>query len=345
VIVALDVTPLITGTTGVARYAAALDVALVRRGVELRRYALGRAVFPVPPATRHVRIPLRVLHRCWAATSFPRAEWLVPRADVLHTLDMVAPPTRRPAVATVHDLDAILYPELHHPRAVQIQQAQVAALRRVGAVLVVSQIVREQLVQRGVADDRIIVAPEGWTPLPSAQPHKGERPYVLSVGTVGLRKAHDVVIAAMADPRLHDFDLILAGPDGPGADAVHALAHEHVRFEGAVSDAKLAALYAGASAFVLASRAEGFGLTVLEAMGTGIPVVVSDAPALVELAGDAALVVPREDPGALADGLVAALTDQASRLRTAGPQRAEHFTWDACAAATIGAYERVLGAA
>jgi glycosyltransferase involved in cell wall biosynthesis len=340
-IVALDITARITGATGVARYAASLDAALVARGVEVHRYALGRASFPVPPLTRRVRIPLRTLHRSWALFSGPPIEWLVPRFDVVHTLDIVAPPTRRPAVATVHDLDAVLHPEYHHPRAVSIQTAQLASLSRAGAVVVDSPAMISPLVSRGVDLDSIVVAPLGRTPLPTAPPFDAGGPYVLTVGTVGFRKAHDVLFQAMADPRLAPFRLVVAGPDGPGASSVRALAGPGVQFLGAVSDHVLAGLYAGASAFVLASRAEGFGLPVLEAMGLGIPVVVSSAPALADLVGEAAVVVPVGSSDDLADALVSVLADP-SPWRLAGPRRATNFTWDACAAATISAYERVL---
>ena len=349
--VALDVTARIAGMTGVARYAAELDEALARQGVDVRRYALGRAVFSVPAQTRHVPIPLRVLHAAWGRSELPRIEWLAPRADVVHTLDLVAPPTRRPSVATVHDLDALAYPDIHSRRAVAIQRAQVASLCRADIVLVVSHAVSRALVRAGVADSRIVVTPLGRTRLPSATPSRvpGAERYVLCVGQLGWRKGQDVLVRAMADPRLDSTALVLAGPAGFGGDEVRAevarlgLA-KRVVFEGAVDDSRLASLYSGAAAFAMPSRAEGFGLPALEAMAAGIPSVVSDAEALVDLVGPAAEVVPVGDHGALADALAAVLNDagRATRLRAAGPDRAAAFTWDACATATIAAYERIV---
>jgi glycosyltransferase involved in cell wall biosynthesis len=280
----------------------------------------------------------------------PRIEWLAPAADLIHTLDLVAPPTRRPSVATVHDLDAITYPQFHSHRALMTQQAQLASLSRADLVLVDSRATLRPLAEAGVREDRVVVAPLGRTPLPAALPvvlPDCER-YVLSVGSVGLRKAHDVLVRAVADPRLTSTVLVIAGPDGTGADAVRAEAGPlagRVRFEGAVDDDRLAGLYAGASAFVLASRAEGFGLPVLEAMAAGLPVVVSAVEALADLVGDAALVVPIGDDAALADALASILDDDAlaRRLALAGPARAAAFTWDGCAARTAAAYARVLG--
>jgi glycosyltransferase involved in cell wall biosynthesis len=334
----------------VARYAAELDAALVRRGVDVRRYALGRATRPLPPDTRHVSVPLRALHACWRHGEIPRIEWLTPGADVGHTLDLVAPPSRRPSVATVHDLDAIAFPQFHPARAVMTQRAQLASLRRADVVIVDSRATLGPLADAGIPESRVIVAPLGRTRLPEAPAVilPGGQPYVLSVGSLGWRKAHDVLVRAMSDERLASAALVLAGPDGVGADRIREAARaleRRVVFEGPVDDARLAGLYAGASAFVLASRAEGFGLPVLEAMAGGIPVVVSASPALADLVGDAGVVVPIDDVTALADALVSILADPtvAARLRAAGPVRAAGFTWEACAAATASAYERALG--
>ena len=105
---------------------------------------------------------------------------------------------------------------------------------------------------------------------------------------------------------------------------------------GRVSDLDLAALLASASALIVPSRAEGFGLPMVEAMAAGVPVVHSDAPALVEVAGGAGLVVPVGDVPALAEAARAASTDAAlaDRLRSAGTLRSAEFTWAAAAART-----------
>ncbi len=98
---------------------------------------------------------------------------------------------------------------------------------------------------------------------------------------------------------------------------------------GRLDDLDLAAVLAGATALAAPSRAEGFGLPVLEAMAAGVPVVCSDAPALVELAAGAALVVPRDDEAALADALGQVLGDDAAAagLAAAGRVRASEFSW------------------
>ena len=113
---------------------------------------------------------------------------------------------------------------------------------------------------------------------------------------------------------------------------------------GAVDDRILSDLYRRASLLCMPSRAEGFGLPVLEAMSVGLPVVASDIPAVREVGGDAAMCVPVGDVRALGHALAQVLKspDLRDRLKALGLARAAGFTWDATAAATVRAYESAL---
>jgi glycosyltransferase involved in cell wall biosynthesis len=124
--------------------------------------------------------------------------------------------------------------------------------------------------------------------------------------------------------------------------ARHDLA-DHVIELGHVEDKILPALYSAAEAFVFPSLHEGFGLPVLEAMACGTPVLTSNTSALPEIAGDAALLVDPTSVDAIAEGLVRILTDNClrNRLIEAGKTRASKFTWQAAAAQTMRAYERM----
>jgi glycosyltransferase involved in cell wall biosynthesis len=118
-------------------------------------------------------------------------------------------------------------------------------------------------------------------------------------------------------------ELVAAGGSRPQFRDATA---DGVRRLGRVDDALLPGLYAGAAAFVLPSVHEGFGLTALEAMASGVPVVAARRGALPETCGDAALLVDPDDPGEVADAVLAALGDEALAAR--GRARAAAFTWE-----------------
>ena len=205
--VAVDVTPLIAGRTGVARYAAELTAALASLGVDVRPYALGRATVTPPPGVRRVVIPLRVLHRLWRSGELPPIDWLAPAADVVHTLDLVAPPSRRPSVASVHDLDALEHPELHRPRAIQTQEAQLASLRRVRVILTNSETTKAALCRRGIDGGRVIVGGLGLTGRTASGPWRSSwrgRPPLAAGGSghrrAGRRQPLDVAGHGSGDP-------------------------------------------------------------------------------------------------------------------------------------------------
>jgi alpha-1,3-rhamnosyl/mannosyltransferase len=109
-----------------------------------------------------------------------------------------------------------------------------------------------------------------------------------------------------------------------------------VSFAGFVDEAGLADRYAGADAAVFLSAYEGFGLPPLEAMARGVPVVVSDRPALNEIFGRAALVVPLEDEQEVADAIARLLADDALRrdLAHGGRNLAGRYSWTLAALQT-----------
>ncbi|MCU1430790.1 MAG: glycosyl transferase group 1 [Actinomycetia bacterium] len=350
--IGFDVTALLAGDTGVARYVRELGCALERRNVELIRFAIGRGNHSdaLPGNTRRVRMPLRLVHLSWSIAGMPSGEHLARGCDVVHTPDLVPPPTRRPLVLTVHDLVALEHPDMHPPRAEAAQRSQLAAARdRAAVVLSVSEATAAALRDRGVDAARIVVAPNGLTMLPS--PDRSivpSVPYLLAVGSLTPRKGLDTLIAAFARAALPEsIGLVLAGPHGWEASTVFAAIERHdpagrITCTGRVTDAQLAALYEGCVAVCVPSVAEGFGLPVLEAAAAGAAVVASDLPVFRELAGSIALYAPVGDEQAWADALERIVADD--ELRTAAVAKgrvvaAEH-TWDRAAEITLAAYER-----
>jgi glycosyltransferase involved in cell wall biosynthesis len=349
--VGLDVTPEVIASAGVARYSRELRQALQRRqDCEVVGFALGRATEEIPSHVRRIRVPLRVLHASWHACGLPRAEHVAARVDVVHSLDLVPPPTRRPLVITVHDLVTGELPALHPPRARLMQQRQQAALERAAAIIAVSHSTAEALLARGVGRQRLYVAQNGLARFPApADPPLPPGPFVLVVGTLEPRKGHDILLRAAARLPNDGFRLVFAGADGGRAGALRVLAErlglaDRLLVLGRVDDATLAGLYTKASLLCLPSLAEGFGLPALEAMGFGLPVLASDLPAVREVAGDAAVLTPPGSPEALSEGLLRLLEDSELReqLAQSGPRRASSFSWDSAAEATVSAYRAAL---
>lgn len=149
--------------------------------------------------------------------------------------------------------------------------------------------------------------------------------------------------------RKSPWQLVLAGSDWHGADAIHAairrspFSHD-IRGLGFVSETELPLLYRAAEVFVYPSLYEGFGLPPLEAMACGCPVLCSTRGALGEVADGAAATVDPEDIAALQGQLTRLAKDKKwrERLRTAGLERAKAFHWDQTAVATLGVYAKAL---
>ncbi|HEX2288814.1 MAG TPA: glycosyltransferase, partial [Pseudonocardiaceae bacterium] len=161
--------------------------------------------------------------------------------------------------------------------------------------------------------------------------------YLLFVGAAQPRKGLDVLLEAHASqPGL--APLVLAGPAGWGQAPVTS---SRVHSVGYLKETHLRCVVAGAAALVLPSRDEGFGLPVLEAMATGVPVVCSDLPALRDITGRLATLVPPEEPAALATALAGAGDAGWDPVGAAARKaHAARYTWQACANATVRAYRQ-----
>jgi glycosyltransferase involved in cell wall biosynthesis len=342
--IALDVTPATTGGTGVARYASELHAALLRKDIDVRAYAIGRGPYPAPAGARRSRLPLRLAHASWQVTGRPRAEDLVGPVDLVHCLDLLPTPSRAPSVMTAHDLLAVEHPELHSARQVQLQRKQLAAFSRADLVIANSETTGRALVRHGIVESKVTVAPLGCSPV-EGEPAPEPGNYVLAVGELAARKNLPMLIEAFRAAQLPEaMELRLVGPEGHGATGATDLLGGRVRAMGRVDDARLARLYAGATALCFPSLAEGFGLPVLEAMAAGTPVIASDLEVLREVAGDAALFVPPTDLRGWVAALERVAADEAlrRRMQAAGRAAAAGRTWDATAASTVTAYERLL---
>ncbi len=347
---AFDVTTSITGVTGTARYALELSAALEAMPERplVRRFAIGRGVRPAPAGTRHLRVPLRVVGRIWEWTGRPYVETITGPVDSVHATGPVIPPSKVPIVAVVHDLAPLEHPSMHPPRATETMRRFLGALDRASAIIAISEATAESLRGAGVPGEAIRVIPNGRNLLPPADEGMLGRPYVLAVGAPVPRKRLDVLVRAVA--AVDGMDLAIVGPPDSEDERIADLARSlgmasRLHRAGPVTDAELARWYAGASVVAAPGVGEGFGLTVVEALASGVPVAASDIPAHREVTGGGALLVPPGDADALAEAITRAAARDADvvALTARGARHVERYTWPACAAATLALHREVAG--
>ena len=339
-LVAIDADVLGRERTGDETYVRNLlrELALLAPAAEIRLAALTRRPDLVPEGVEPVEVRARSQIVRMALT-LPRILRRL-RADLVHTQYALPPRLPCPGVVTVHDLSFEREPELFDPKdRLVFRRVVPRAVRGAARVLTVSERTKRDLIELyGVAPDRVVVTPNGVDPAfhPSSSDTVSQSPYVLSVGAIQARKNQ---LAALGAATAVGLPLIVVGPAKDAALA-EELRIRGARLEGHVEIERLAELYRGAACLVQASRFEGFGLPVLEAMASGTPVVAVREPALREVAGYAAVFV---DEDGLADGIRQALRET-ERLSAAGLERARAFSWRATAEQTLAVYREILEA-
>ena len=365
----------VSRTRGIGRYSRNLLAAFARRApadvswtlLTLRSFRPAERS-PLPPhevrATVRLRRPeLSMLALDPVLLSFE----LAGQGDLYHSVQLGLPAIRRvPAVLTVHDLAPLRWPShyLRLPYARVGHAWQYALAKRADAIVAVSEATKADVVARlGIPAERIRVIPEAvdadFAPPSRATGAALARDrfgvpsrYVLYVGQFDPRKNMDGLFAgfARAAERDRDLRLVVVGSLGRLAPLMRrALARsrvdpERVVITGEVDEPTLAALYAGAEALLHAAWLEGFGLTALESLAAGTPVVGYRAGAVAEVVGDAGLLVDDRDPGSLGEALVTLLGDDAlqARLRDLARPRAARYSWDRAAADTLALYRSLV---
>jgi glycosyltransferase involved in cell wall biosynthesis len=285
--------------------------------------------------------------------------------DVFHGFDHLGVPLFAKIgryVATIHDMIPLLRPQWVTRKHRLVVMAGYQRLRQqADLVITPSEATKADVVHHlQINPDRIAVIPWGceerFRPTGNPEHFAGVQQrlglparYLLFVGTLEPRKNLTTLMHAYAmlraERRGEDLKLVVAGRMGWLYDdifnTVEALAlAEEVLFTGFVDDEDLPDLYRGASMFVFPSLYEGFGLPILEAMASGVPVITSDTASMAEVAGDAAIRVDPHDPRAIAEAIAQVLADDKLReaLTQKGIARARRFTWGAVAQKTLALY-------
>lgn len=284
------------------------------------------------------------------------------RDGLIHGPNYFLPRFAETGVVTIHDLSVFRYPDTHPAERVRAFEREFSSsLNRAAHVITDTETVRSELLEAFSLDPNRVTAvwlgvDPAYAPLTPDELRPqlttmGLEPggYGLCVSTLEPRKKIAQLLAAWRQlPRsVRDrTPLVLAGGKGWLNQLLHeqiaaAQAEGWLRQLGFVDEALLPALYAGAGLFVYPSTYEGFGLPPLEAMASGVPVLVSNRSCLPEVCGDAAEYMDPDDVEGFASILERLLTDEALRnsLIRNGLTRARLFTWERCMEGTVLAYK------
>ena len=284
---------------------------------------------------------------------------------VFHGPNFYIPPFEGPSVCTFHDLSIFTWAHCHPPERVRYMRTEIAkTLKRADMLITDTDFTRREVAAYfGWSLDKIRVVPlacsEEFRPRcfeelnPILTKHSLTwQGYSLYVGTIEPRKNLEVLLDsyALLPPTIRQqWPLVMIGYKGWRSEQLHARIEAAVKegwvtYLGFVEADELPLLYAGARVFVFPSLYEGFGLPLLEAMASGIPVVCSNAATLPEVTGDAAAMCDPQDVDGLSELINRALQDESWRKLAIkkGLLQAGRFSWKRCAEETAAVYKEVL---
>jgi glycosyltransferase involved in cell wall biosynthesis len=285
--------------------------------------------------------------------------------QLFHGPNFYVPDFPGPRTVTIHDLSVLTMPQFHPPERVMYLGKEIEiSLQRTNTIITDCQAIKDEVMQRfGIAEADVFVAPlassEAFRPREAAETiptlaryglqHGG---YTLYTGTIEPRKnlvnlieAYEKLPSALRAQK----PLVLSGHRGWQNEAImdrieRAQSEGWLSYLGFVPEDDLPLLFSGAYLFAFPSLYEGFGLPVLEAMASGVPVVTSNRSSLPEVGGDAAIYIEPEDVPALSRALERALVDDDWRRDAIarGFAQEQRFSWEKCAADTLTAYRATM---
>ncbi len=352
--IAFDVSPLSHPRTGVGNYirgslAGLAEAAAGEHEIVAFAPTSPQGLRAIPAALEGIPVELRLRflpfahwwRQGWSRLGRPPAERFLGRFDVLHFSDWMYPPQRGGVRSTmVHDLVPLRFPQWVQGRTRRMHGAKYRnAAATCDVIFTNSEFTRREVVELlGVAPGNVRVAHPGVGDRyrPDGERADLGRPYVLTVATLEPRKNLEALLAARL-PASHA--LAVVGAAGWGRQP--RLDRPDVVRLGYVDDEELARLYRGAACFVYPSRFEGFGIPIVEAMASGVPVVTSAHESMDEASGDAALRADPDRPEEIAAAIEQALArrEQLARL---GLAHAARFRWVETGRAMLRAFSEIL---
>jgi len=348
--VAIDISQIVYGT-GVSQYTKNLVKALLKLDREdeflLFAGALRRKsdVLNLFPQTKIFPIPPILADFVWNRLHILPIEKLIGQADLIHTSDWAEPPSTSPKVTTIHDLYALKFPRMINK---EVREAHERRLRWVfqesKKIIVPSESTREDLLELGVAKERIRVIPEapthskvGESAIAAVKLKYGVKGnYLMTIGASPLKNTTRIIKAFHLSSAGRDLKLILAGlPTG-----VEIPQERNIRALDFVPAEDMGALLTGSQGLIFASIYEGYGIPILDAFNCGVPVVTSNTASMPEVAGNAAALVDPHDVNLIADGIEKILRGPKGFIEK-GLERVKEFSWEKTAKETLAIYKEV----
>lgn len=354
--VAIDLTQIIYGT-GVSHYRENLVKNLLKLdtqnkyilyGGSLRRKkeleekmrSLGSnseiKVFPFPP---------RLANLVWNKLHIFPIEKLIGKVDLVHTSDWAEPPTKINKITTIHDITPIKFPRLTPKIILQTHKERLKWVLKESKIIIVPSIcTKNDLVELGFDEERIKVIPEAPNFEKSSEKQVKivkkkygiHENYIIAIGTNPRKNLKRIIEAYYLSNAGRNLKLIVVGDKAN----LKLDIKRGVRFIGYVSDSDLGALLTGSKALIFASLYEGLGVPILDAFNCEVPVVTSNIGSMLEVSGDAAVLVDPYNVNSIAGGIEEAL-NKPKTLIDKGLKRVKDFSWEKNARETLKVYKEI----
>jgi glycosyltransferase involved in cell wall biosynthesis len=262
-------------------------------------------------------------------------------------------------ITTIHDVAYKPFPTSYSAGSRFYLNLAALLASRLPAIITVSEFSKSEIRKYyNISDKKIHVIPLGLEhadrdPSPMVlTKHAITKPYLLSVGRLERKKNIKLLIKSFnlikVEPWGKEFQLVLVGIKGHGWGEIErdinvSPFREDIKIVGWVTEPEKHSLFAQAVAFILISAYEGFGLPLLEAMDAGTPIITTDQASLPEVAGEAAITVPRGKINAVRDALQDIVYNKIMRndLIDKGKLRAKQYTWQRTAKETLAVFDRI----